>query len=174
MSNRDWEKELAMIDRQLASISDEELAKQDATAPTAPARPAAGTRAAPAAERPRPTAAGAAAGPTVVQVRSPSPGSRVALYARLLGAVALGVGILFWPYGARCGLPLAGFLGATAVIALSGIWAAAATWRHRAGRSHVLALLVVAWGLGLDGWQVLPRVGLAIPTMDRPAIWACQ
>ena len=50
----------------------------------------------------------------------------------------------------------------TAVIA-SGLWSSVWTWRHRAGKSHTLSLLVVLWGLVLGSIEVLPRIGYAKP-----------
>jgi putative flippase GtrA len=96
------------------------------------------------------------------------------LWARVLLAVALGVGVLFWPYDARCGAGLAGLLAVIALIVLAGVWSAVWTWRHRAGRLHLVSLAVVLWGLALGAREVLPRTGVGLPSMDRPAIWACQ
>ena len=69
------------------------------------------------------------------------------VYARLTLAVAVGVGIIFWPYANRCGMGLAGYLGAVAAVIVSGGWSAVWTFRHRAGRAHFLSLLLVLWGL---------------------------
>lgn len=92
---------------------------------------------------------------------------------RLGLATALGVGILFWPYAARCGFGLAGYLGAVAAVVVGGGWSAVWTWRHRTPRAHVLALLLVAWGAVLAAVEVLPRAGYAKPTPERPAGWSC-
>jgi hypothetical protein len=158
-ADRDWDKELAAIDRQLASVSDDALAGR-ATAP--PPGPPLG--AAPPAGPPRtgpraPAAAGDA----------PTPWG---LRLRLALAVALGVGIVFWPYANRCGPGLAGYHGAVLTVALAGGWTAVSTWRARAARAHLLALLLVAWGLVLTAIEVLPRVGYA----SDPArvAWGCD
>jgi hypothetical protein len=94
-------------------------------------------------------------------------------FLRLGLASALGVGILFWPYGARCGGGLAAYLGAVAVVVVGGVWSAVWTWRHRTARAHLLSLLLVLWGLVLAAVDVLPRSGYAKPTADHPASWAC-
>jgi putative flippase GtrA len=155
----DWDKELAKIDKQLASMSDADLVAE-------PARPAlpAGKGAAPA---PR---AAAASEPAVVGSRYATLG----LYARFVLAVALGVGMMFWPYDAKCGPGLALYLGAVAAVIISGTWSAVWSWKHRAAKLHVLSLLLVTWGLVLGGLDVLPRSGYAKPTVLHPANWACK
>jgi hypothetical protein len=164
----DWDKELAKIDKQLKSISDEELAK-----PSPPVAPAGGGAAKP----------GKAIAPSVSAVKgsaaapSAATGTRAATWgvvARLTLSVALGVGMLFWPYEARCGAGLAAYLGAVTAVAGSGIWSAVWSWRHRAGRAHSLSLLLLFWGLVLGSLEVLPRIGYAKPDARHPATWTCQ
>jgi hypothetical protein len=177
MTSRDWEKELAAIDKQLASISDDELV---APAPAKPgAIPARAPSAAPPSSAARPAGQSAAVtlpGGMVATSTVPPWRRRLAVGGKALLAVALGVvaapGI--WPYGWRCGSELAVYLVVVGAVVLSGLWAARSSWRHRSGLAHTLSLLLVLWGLGLTAWQVLPRTGLALPTMDRPGIWACQ
>jgi hypothetical protein len=48
------------------------------------------------------------------------------------------------------------------------------TWRHRAGKGHTLALLLVLWGGVLAALDVLPRAGYAKPLPDHPALWSCS
>lgn len=86
--------------------------------------------------------------------------------------VALSVAIVFWPYDARCGLGLSGYLAAIATVALGGIWIAALTWRHRMAVTHAVSMLVVAWGLAVLARETLPRVGYARPDAARAA-WRC-
>ena len=147
MSDRDWSKELAKVDRQLESASDEAMfpAPRNAT-PTARAQ--------------------------TIEVREKT--STVGAVLRLLLATALGVAMLFWPYDARCGLGLAAYLGATGVLLLAGAWSAVWTWRNRTGRAHTLSLLIILWGLVLGAVEILPRAGYAKPTLDRPAGWLCE
>jgi len=144
MSN--WDEQLKKIDKQLESVSDEALL---------PARTAGS-----------PEARSAA-------VAKQASTSTLGVTLRLLLSVALGVGMLFWPYSARCGAGLFGYLGATGVVMLSGVWTSFWTWRHRSARGHTLSLLLVLWGMVLAAIEVLPRVGYAIPTPDHPVTWMC-
>ena len=142
MSNRDWDKELAKIDKQLESVSDAQLfpVKKDAS---------------PAQKQ------------QMAETRAATPSWPAIL--RLVLSVALGIGVLFWPYANRCGIGLAGYLFVVIAVAGSGIWSAVWTWRHRAGRAHVLSILVIAWGLMLGATEILPRVGYA----QKALPWNC-
>ena len=143
----DWDRELAKIDRQLESVSDEQLLRA-------------------------PPGATPVAQQQILVQREKT--STAAALARLFLAVLVGVAILFWPYAARCGAGLAAYLGAVGVVVLAGVWSAIWTWRHRTARAHILSLLVAGWGLLLGAIEVLPRAGYAIPTADHPAAWRCQ
>jgi hypothetical protein len=66
-----------------------------------------------------------------------------------------------WPYPHGCGLPLAEYLGAVAMVLVAGAWIAVASWRLRNPPSHILALLLLLWGIALAAGQVLPRIGYA-------------
>jgi hypothetical protein len=147
MSDRDWEAELKKIDRQMEKVSDKAILPPPPMTAT-PAQKAA------VAEQHRAT-------------------STFGVFARLSLAVALGVGIIFWPYSARCGFGLAAYLGAVTALIVSGGWSAIWTWRHRAARAHLLSLLLVTWGVVLAATDILPRVGYAIPTAAHPATWGC-
>jgi len=165
----DWDKELAKIDKQLASISDEQLMASAQQAP-APAKGAtSATKALPAVARSAPAAsASASAAPSL------GAGRPWVAWLKVTVAVTAAAGLMFWPWPARCGIPLVGFTAATGGVALLGLWSAVGTWRHRLGLAHVASLLVTMWGLGLGAREVLPRVGYAIPTIDRPAVWSCD
>jgi hypothetical protein len=143
----DWDRELAKIDKQLESVSDDVLIREPANATPAQRQ-------------------------QVILERERT--STFAALARLSLAVLVGVAILFWPYTARCGAGLAAYLGAVGVVVLAGAWSAIWTWRHRTARAHVLSLLIVVWGLVLGAMEILPRTGYAIPTPDHPAAWRCQ
>jgi hypothetical protein len=166
MSDRNWEAELAKIDKQLASISDEQLMATAAPAPTkggvaAKALPAG--KAAPAkgsATMPAPSMTAGAGKPWVS-------------WLKVLIAVAAAAGLMFWPWPGKCGAPLMGFTAATGAVALLGLWSAVGTWRHRLGWAHVASLLVTVWGVALGAREVLPRVGYAVPTAERGAGWSC-
>jgi hypothetical protein len=163
MADRDWEKELAKIDKQLGSLSDEELA-------AVPKAPVKGGAPAGAAVKALPPAKGAGAAAVSAEPRATK---SWAVYARLTLSVALGVGMVLWPYPARCGPGLAAYLAAVIVVVTSGVWSSIWTWRHRASHAHTLSLLLILWGLVLGSMEVLPRVGYAKPNALHPAQWAC-
>jgi len=144
---RDWDSELKKIDKQLESVSDEALLPAK-SAPTPAAR-------AKIVEKQRST-------------------TTLGVLARLVLAVALGAGMLFWPYSARCGAGLFAYLGAVGVVAAGGVWTSIWTWRHRSSRAHVLSLLLILWGGVLGAIEILPRIGYATPTPEHPAQWMCQ
>ncbi len=157
MADRDWNKELAKVDKQLASLSDEQLfgADQKAASANAPRGKAQQQAAdAPAARPERKTSA-------------------FGVYARVALTVALGVAMIVWPYEVRCGVGLAGYLAAVVALIASGIWSSVWTWRHRAARAHTLSLLIIVYGLVLGSMEVLPRVGYGKPDVRHPASWAC-
>jgi hypothetical protein len=145
MSTKDWESELKKIDRMMEGASDEALLPaKSAKTPQARAEMV---------EKQRTT-------------------STFGVMARLVLATALGVGMLFWPYDARCGLGLAGYLGATGVVVAAGVWSSIWTWRHRSSRGHILSLLLILWGGVLAAIEILPRSGYAKPDPTRPG-WSC-
>ena len=152
MAERDWAKELNKIDRQLESISDEALFPTKGEASKGPK--AAATKA--------------------ENLEKQRTTSTLGVFLRLLLSVALGVGIIFWPYDARCGIGLFGYLAAIGVVTASGIWSAVWTWRHRSARGHTLSLLLVLWGVILGAMEVLPRVGYAKADALHPATWTCK
>lgn len=169
MSDRDWNKELAKIDR---LIDAEPVADPRAPVPGAgiapgPAAPSARGMTLPPG---RADSVGGVSTPTGVR---PTRWARAGLASLALAGAAAVVGTVIWPFGWRCGTELALYLGAVAGTGLLGLATAAAAWRHRAGRTHVLGLAVLGWALALVAWQVLPRVGHALPTPDRPAVWSC-
>src|SRR5215212_6560580 len=137
----DWDAQLKKIDKQLESMSDSALI------PAAPKNAPPAQKAAVAAERATTRTWGA--------------------FLRLALATALGVGILFWPYPAQCGVELGGYLVAVAAVTAGGLWSGVWTWRHRTARAHVLSLLLVVWGLVLGAIELLPRTGYAKPDPER-------
>jgi hypothetical protein len=147
MTDRDWDAEMRKIDQQIASIPAQGAA---------PARPATsyGSPVAPAVERPETSTFG--------------------VMARLGLACVLGVAIMFWPYGAKCGFGLAAYLASVTTLVVAGVWSSIWTWKHRASKAHTVSLLLVTWGLVLAAADVLPRVGYAKPTATHPAHWTCS
>jgi hypothetical protein len=147
MAGTDWDKEMKKIDKQLESISDDALiSTSSAKAPAEKAK--------------------------VASVQRTT--STFGVFARLMLAVALGLGMLFWPYSARCGPGLFAFLFASGMVVVGGVWSAVWTWRHRSAQAHVLSLLLIVWGLVLAGLEILPRTGYATPTAQHPATWMCS
>ena len=146
MGASDWDKQMAKIDKQLESVADRELLS---------------------------TTAAEGQPPRLDPARAQATSS-LGVFARLVLAVTLGVAMLFWPYSARCGAGLLAYLGAVAVVIAAGWWSAFWTWRHRAAKGHVLALLLILWGLVLAAVEVLPRVGYARPDTDHPTMWMCE
>ena len=158
MTDRNWEKEMAKIDKQLASVSDDQLlADRKALA--------AGTAGSPAGKGP--------AAPVAAPARAPTGGTWMS-WLKVSVAVAAAAGLMFWPWPARCGLPLVGFTAATGGVALLGLWSAIGTWRHRLGIAHVASLLVTIWGVVLGAREVLPRIGYAVPSIERAGQWTCD
>src|SRR3569833_2685904 len=170
MPDRDWDKELAKIDKQLGAMSDEQLAEFTAQIPakTSDAPPAKGGKPA----KPPVKAPAKALPPGQSSAREQTT-KAWAVYARLLISVALGVAMLVWPYPSRCGAGLAGYLPAVGVVIASGVWSAVWTWHHRTSRAHTLSLLLILWGLVLGSMEVLPRVGYAKPDANHPTNWSC-
>jgi len=149
---RDWDKELAQIDKLIATGGGQQ-SPPAAAPPGAPAPAARGRAPAPA-----PAAAG------------PRPRSVVFTWVRLLLGLAVGVGITQWPYERGCGLLLFGYLGAVAGVIVAGLWSTISSWRTRSAFAHVLSLGLVAWGAILGAREVLPRVGYA----RSSAAWFCS
>ena len=143
---KNWDKELARIDKQLEAMADE------AMLPT--------------------SAASTPEGKAEIKAQQ-SRTRTLGVFLRLTLAVALGVGIVFWPYEHSCGLALAGYLAAVALVTGTGAWSAIWTWRHRAPRAHVLSLLITLWGLTLGAIEILPRSGYAKVDPAQPVSWFC-
>lgn len=160
MADRDWDKELAKIDKQLNSLSDDKL-----VAPSAGAKPVPAPAGKPAATK--------ASARDSEPMGEPRMTTSFGVYARLTISVVLGLAMVFWPYPARCGPGLAAYLAAVVVVIGSGVWSSVWTWRHRASRAHTLSLLLILWGLVLGSIEVLPRVGYAKPDLRHPAQWVC-
>jgi hypothetical protein len=84
-----------------------------------------------------------------------------ALWARVALGVVLGTMITQWPYPHACGWGLLQYFGAVAMVMVTGAWIAVASWSRRHVTSHVLALLLILWGIALAAYEILPRVGYA-------------
>ncbi|HTS88996.1 MAG TPA: hypothetical protein VMG41_10935 [Gemmatimonadales bacterium] len=145
---RDWDKELAEIDKVIAR----------APSPSQPPAPAAAGRGK-AVE-----SGGKQAAPRV------GPLATLTTWLRVILGLLLAIGMTQWPYPTACGLNLAVYLTAIMVVIVAGFWSAISSWRRRLGLAHVLALLVLLWGGILAAREVLPRVGYA----RHARTWSCD
>lgn len=146
---RDWDKELAQIDKLIA--------QGPAQAP-APVPAQRGRESAPPAA---PAAAGAGAGRR--------PHTPLTTWLRLLLALLLGAGMTQWPYTHGCGIPLFGYLVAVGTVITASFWSMVSSWRSRSGFAHFLSVGLLFWGTFLGAREVLPRVGYA----KQSASWFC-
>jgi hypothetical protein len=149
---RDWDKELAEIDKLIASGA------ADAPPLNAPAKQA---------------PAGRVTGPPAPAARAAAPASdrraRILTWLWFLLAVLLGAGLTQWPYARVCGLPLYGYLGAVGMFGLASIWSTVWSWRTRSAVVHFLSIGLLGWCTFLGAREILPRTGYA----RRSAAWAC-
>ncbi len=142
---RDWDREMREVDRLLAKLPEAEptLGRGVPTVPVSP-RPGLGV------------GAGGAGGTLPA---SPARGRAwITTWMRVGLGLALGIGMIVWPYSHACGLKLVFYLiGATAVT-VAGVWSALTSWKRRLGIAHTLSIILIIWGLGLAGRQLLPRL----------------
>jgi hypothetical protein len=96
------------------------------------------------------------------------------VYFRLTLVVSLAISLVCWPYSVTCGAMLFGYLAAVVVLVVGGLWTAVATFTYMMPWRHLIALLMVLWGLGLGAAEVLPRVGYASPIPGRATSWSCS
>jgi hypothetical protein len=144
---RDWDKELADIDR----VIDKEGPPPGTGVGTPALSPG---PVSPSAARPAPS------GPT-------GSVARTWFWALLAGLLA--VALPFWPYGKECGLQLFFYLGAATLALLAGVAGAGSSWSTHRGLAHVLSLLVVIWTGVVGAREVLPRIGYA----GEAKAWLC-
>jgi hypothetical protein len=142
---RNWDKELADIDRVIQEQGTG--AARPASAPTPAGRAAPALPAGPPARR----------------------GSVAITWLWVLLALALAVALPLWPYQRTCGLQTVFFLGAAGLTAIVGGLAAASSWANRRGFAHLLSLLAIGWAAVVAAGEVLPRVGYA----REVRTWTC-
>ena len=153
---RDWDKEMAEIDKMIAADKSPPPASPGPAAPQLPARSGA------------PAAAPAAARTTPVATTRPRDTLGVWLKA-ILGALGLAA-LLVWPYGTTCGTPLYGFLAGAAAVAAAGAWTMGSAWSHRRGLAHIVGTLILLGGLALAASEILPRTGYTAVAKT----WTCN
>jgi hypothetical protein len=129
---RDWDRELANIDKAIAKTTPAGAAPGPAAAPRSPAG-----------------------------IPAPRRRSVALAWFWVLLAVALAAALPLWPYEKSCGLQLFFFLGAAGVTMVVGLLGALSSWAHRRGLAHLLALSVLTWAGIMIVREVLPRVGYA-------------
>ncbi len=171
MPDRDWDRELADLDRRLAAVPDPPAA----AAPSAAAR---GTPAPTAIVEPprRPAEPGIVSGRALGVPAAPGRRSwraQFALLFRIVLGVAVVAALIYWPYTSRCGIELSYYLGLVALLGVVGIVTSTSAWRHRAAFVHLLGLAMFAGAVTLGAREVLPKVGYAIPSLAHPAAWSC-
>lgn len=143
---RDWDKELAAIDKVIA--------KGGGAAP-APV---------PARQGGAPPAAPAPAGRLVTRRAAFTTWIRAAM------GVLVAAAVLQWPYAHRCGLGLMLYLGAAGMVVVAGAWTMLVSWQRRQGWAHLAGLGVLLGGFALVASIVLPRIGLAAAALP----WLCE
>jgi hypothetical protein len=62
------------------------------------------------------------------------------------------------------------YLAAVLTVIVVAGWVFIATWFHRMGFAHLMALILGFWGVVLAAEQVLPRIGYA----EKEATWLCR
>ena len=157
--SRDWDKQMAEIDRLMAKSGPPAPPSQagpPATAPSPSTAPAAARRDAPASAAPR----GA-----VAMTR----GGLLGLWALALMGPLGAASLAIWPYAKGCGTMLAVYLVGVAAVAGAGIWTMRASWVARRGLPHLLGLATLLAALGLAALEILPRVGYAATALT----WGC-
>ena len=97
------------------------------------------------------------------------PPTLIGLWGRVALGLGLGIMMTAWPYFRECGLPLFGYLCAVAAVVVAGGWIAVTAWKLQNGIAHVLALILVFWGLVLTADELLTRTGYAAAS----ATWQC-
>ena len=140
---RDWDRELAEVDRLLNQLPTHQAEQAAAATKRAAAPPSA---------------------------RAPGqPTSRAGTWARVGLGLLIGIGMTQWPYTHGCGLKLFIYLGGVFTVIVAGVWSGLSSWKRQMGLAHILSQGLVIWGLVLAAREVLPRVGYA----SDAATWFC-
>jgi hypothetical protein len=147
--SRDWDKELAAIDKIMAA---------------GPAVPAATPAAAP-----QPGRAPASAGGDARRAAGSGRYARFFTWVRLALGLALGAAMTQWPYTHGCGVPLFAYLGGVLAVLVAALWSGVSSWRTRSALAHFLSLALFVWGGFLAAREILPRIGYA----KQGAAWVC-
>jgi len=152
---RDWDKELAEVDRLIAKNLPQADPSLGRHAPAPHAGPGAAAHSTP--------------GHALPAARA-SAGQWLGTWVRVGLGVLIGIGMTQWPYTHGCGLKLMFYLIGVAAVITTGVWSSLSSWRRRLGVAHVLSQVLIVWGLVLAARELLPRVGYA----KAAATWLCQ
>jgi hypothetical protein len=147
---RDWDKELAQIDKLIASGKTEP--------PPLASKPVRAREAAP--------APGEAGGSRIAGWRH----TPFFTWVRLLLALGLGIGMTQWPYTHGCGFPLDAYLVGVGTVIVASFWTMLSSWKSRSGLAHFLSIALLFWGTALAAREILPRIGYA----RQRASWTCS
>lgn len=151
---RDWDKEMAEIDKLLAK-------DRPPATPSAPKAPVPSAREG----QPRSSVPVAQSATGIV-----TRGHHIAgVWVRALLGVAAAAALPFWPYAKSCGTMLYLYLLATFAVIVVGIWTMRYAWTHRRGVAHVAGLLVLLAGLTFAAAEILQRTSLVAVHLT----WTC-
>lgn len=155
---RDWDKELAEIDR-LMGVDSGAKNPSPTPAPTPSALPRGG-------DSPQPARSGSAtpASPPGRPTRGAAATWLVALLGPL-GAVALAI----WPYPKACGTGLLLYLVGVLAVFGASIWTMRLAWTGRRAAAMVVGIVTLVAALALAALEVSPRVGYARTSLT----WTC-
>lgn len=141
---RDWDKEMAQVDRLLSKLPTHE--------PAPAPRPAG-----------RSAVAGADDGERRLTMRE-----WLGTWVRVVLGVVIGVAITQWPYAHSCGFKLDVYLLAVSGVIAAGVWSSISSWKRRLAVAHTLSQLLVIWGVLLASREIFPRV-----TAGSTVTWSC-
>jgi hypothetical protein len=142
---RDWDKELAAIDKVMA--------KGGGAPASVPAQRGGGA----------PVSAPASG-------RSLNRRTALTTWVRAGLGILVAAAVLQWPYAHRCGLGLMLYLGSASMVAVAGGWTMIVSWHRRQGWAHFVGLGVLLGGLALVATVLLPRLGYAATVLP----WMCD
>lgn len=151
---RDWDKELAEVDRLIAKNlpqADPSLGHRVPVPHAAPGAPAHG-----------------AAGHMLPAGRA-SAGQWLGTWVRVGLGLLIGIGMTQWPYAHSCGPKLMFYMVGVAAVITTGVWSSLSSWRRRLGVAHVLSQVLIVWGVLLAADVFVPRIGA-----KAVATWLCQ
>jgi hypothetical protein len=151
---RDWDKELAAIDK-IMSAGPPAPAAQPVPAPQ-PSRAA--------------VSAASGGGGEVRRAAAPGRYARLFTWVRLILGLALGAAMTQWPYTHGCGVPLFAYLGGVLAVLVAALWSGVSSWKTRSSVAHALSLGLFVWGGFLAAREILPRIGYA----KQAAEWVCS